>query len=79
MIWRQMEICALPLLVKLPRLLEWCRQEFGTPFGSLHVVSELALPFTDMSNYHNCTVVDEAIYNGTTFSKVLSIANCMGN
>lgn len=64
---------------KAPRLLEWCRQEFGTPFGSLHVVSELALPFTDMSNYHNCTVVDEAIYNGTTFSKVLSIANCMGN
>lgn len=64
---------------KAPRLLEWCRQEFGTPFGSLHVVSELALPFTDMSDYHTCTVVDEAIYNGTTFSKVLSIANCMGN
>lgn len=61
---------------KAPRLLEWCKQEFGAS-DSLHVVSELALPFVDMDNYQVCTVVDEAIYNGTTFSKVLSIANCM--
>lgn len=62
---------------KAPRLLEWCKQEFGDQ--QLHVVSELALPFVDMRNYHTCTVVDEAIYNGTTFSKVLSIANCLNN
>lgn len=61
---------------KAPRLLEWCKQEFGAE-ESLHVVSELALPFVDMRNYSVCTVVDEAIYNGTTFSKVLSIANCL--
>lgn len=64
---------------KAPRLLEWCQQTFSHGNSPLHVVSELALPFVDMSNYHTCTVVDEAIYNGTTFSKVLSIANCMGN
>lgn len=64
---------------KAPRLLEWCQQTFSHGNSPLHVVSELALPFVDMSNYDTCTVVDEAIYNGTTFSKVLSIANCMGN
>lgn len=64
---------------KAPRLLEWCQQEFGQLETPLHIVSELALPFVDMNKYDTCTVVDEAIYSGTTFSKVLSIANCMTN
>ena len=60
---------------KAPRLMEWCRQTYGALSKPLHVVSELALPFMDMSQYNSCVVVDEAIYHGTTFSKVLSIAH----
>lgn len=60
---------------KAPRLMEWCRQNYGALSKPLHVVSELALPFMDMSQYNSCVVVDEAIYHGTTFSKVLSIAH----
>ena len=56
---------------KAPRLMEWCRQNYGALPKPLHVVSELALPFMDMSQYKSCVVVDEAIYHGTTFSKVL--------
>ena len=37
------------------------------------VISELAIPFIDQLE-EDCTVVDEAIYNGTTFCNVLAIA-----
>lgn len=44
--------------------------KYGALSKPLHVVSELALPFMEMSQYNSCVVVDEAIYHGTTFSKV---------
>ena len=56
---------------KAPRLLEW---SLGKQCGDgIPVITELALPFLDMVDYHQCIVLDEAIYHGTTFEKVLSL------
>lgn len=56
---------------KAPRLLEWgLHGEFG---NDVNVVTELALPFVDWKKETKCLVVDEAIYHGTTFEKILSL------
>lgn len=56
---------------KAPRLLEWgMMSEVG---NDLTVVTELALPFIDWKKENKCLVVDEAIYHGTTFEKILSL------
>lgn len=56
---------------KAPRLLEW---SLGEQFSvDIPVITEFALPFVDMTNYSRCAVLDEAIYHGTTFEKVLTL------
>lgn len=57
---------------KAPRLLEWCSTYFHKE-KSLQVVSEIAIPFIDLSVVKSCSLVDEAIYHGTTYSKVFNL------
>ena len=57
---------------KAPRLLEWCANRFGHSDG-MEVITEIALPFVDFSRRESCILTDEAIYNGTTFSKVYDL------
>lgn len=59
---------------KAPRLLEWCAKHFKG-HKPLDVVSEIALPFIDFSNVQKCSLVDEAIYHGTTYSKIFNLIN----
>lgn len=55
---------------KAPRLIEWCHNKWGNNTGGPDVVSEIAIPFLHLEQDDNCIVVDEAIYHGTTFSKI---------
>ena len=57
---------------KAPRLLEWCSAHFRGE-KSLEVVSEIAIPFIDLSLVKSCSLVDEAVYHGTTYSKVFNL------
>lgn len=59
---------------KAPRLLEWCEKRFKEQ-KPLDVVSEIALPFIDFSDVRKCSLVDEAIYHGTTYSKIFNLIN----
>lgn len=74
----QKEEYCLAISRKAPRLLDWCRMQYNNSGESGPVViSELALPFIKTageSSSGRCVVVDEAIYHGTTFKKVLSLA-----
>lgn len=63
---------------KAPRLLEWTNLRKGV-CNDVPVVTELALPFFDMSQYKNVVVADEAVYHGTTFEKVLSLIEEMSS
>lgn len=66
----RIELCV-AISRKAPRLLEWSLgKQCG---GGIPVITELALPFLNMVDYHQCVVLDEAIYHGTTFEKVLSL------
>lgn len=58
---------------KAPRLLEWCKRNFPeTANDKSVIISEIALPFISKEELgEKCLVVDEAIYHGTTFEKVL--------
>ena len=57
---------------KAPRLLE-CG--LGKNRSGIPVITELALPFLNLKKYRRCVIVDEAIYHGTTFEKILTILN----
>lgn len=65
------ELC-IAISRKAPRLLEWCAARLKTQ-NILNVVSEIAIPFIDLSTVKSCSLVDEAIYHGTTFSKIYSL------
>lgn len=56
---------------KAPRLLEWCKQHGVS--SNVDIITELALPFENWSKYKDCILTDEAIYHGTTFSKVMTL------
>lgn len=56
---------------KAPRLLEWCKL-YGVS-SNVNIITELALPFENWSKYENCILTDEAIYHGTTFSKIMTL------
>lgn len=58
---------------KAPRLLEWCAYRFGNK--KLIVISENALPFLDISKFDKAYVIDEAIYHGTTFTRIYDIVS----
>lgn len=64
---------------KSPRLYEYCEMMWGGGSSSqrLFIVSEHALPFLFQHNfaekYHKVILVDEAIYNGTTFERIHSL------
>lgn len=64
---------------KSPRLYEYCQMMWGDKFSShcLFIVSEHALPFLFQHDfaekYHKVILVDEAIYNGTTFERIHSL------
>lgn len=57
---------------KAPRLLEWCSKKFYES-PTLDIVSEIAIPFIDLSAVRTCSLVDEAIYHGTTYSKIFKL------
>lgn len=60
---------------KAPRLMEWCRREFKDIDSSkLEIITEIALPFM-RDDKRRAAVIDEAIYHGTTFSKVMDVAS----
>lgn len=54
---------------KAPRLLEWCADKFEHE-SQMEVITEIALPFVDLKQQSSCMLIDEAIYHGTTFSKI---------
>lgn len=59
---------------KAPRIMEWCVEHLmqeGVEAKS--IVTEIALPFVDFDEEKKVLVVDEAIYHGTTFEKVLQM------
>lgn len=56
---------------KAPRLLEWCKQH-GVG-SNVDIITELALPFENWSQYDKYLLTDEAIYHGTTFEKILTL------
>lgn len=60
---------------KAPRLIEYCKMKFGDK--RINVISELAIPFVDISSEIKCVVLDEAVYHGTTFSKIYNMVGEM--
>lgn len=63
---------------KAPRLWEYCERNLSDNVTEekkqgITVVSEIALPFIDFSLYKNVSIVDDAIYHGTTFDKIVEI------
>lgn len=59
------------ILRKAPRLIEWCSGKFyKSGSKKIDFVSEIAMPFLDFRTISNCTLIDEAIYHGTTFTKI---------
>lgn len=61
---------------KAPRLLSYCELKFPDLYNpNVKVISDIAIPFVDWGKTDKkCIVVDEAIYHGTTFEKVLEVA-----
>lgn len=61
---------------KAPRLLSYCELKFPNLYNpNVKVISDIAIPFVDWGKTDKkCIVVDEAIYHGTTFEKVLEVA-----
>lgn len=61
---------------KAPRLIEWCIEKYGMPEDTnLNIVSELSIPFIDFKRVKSCMLIDEAIYHGTTFTKIYDMIN----
>lgn len=60
---------------KAPRLLSYCQYKFQHLYNpKVKVISDIAIPFVDWNNTNKrCLVIDEAIYHGTTFEKVLDV------
>lgn len=60
---------------KAPRLLGYCQYKFPHLYNpKVKVISDIAIPFVDWNNTNKrCLVIDEAIYHGTTFEKVLDV------
>ena len=60
---------------KAPRLLGYCKYKFPYLYNpNVKVISDIAIPFVDWNNTKKrCLVIDEAIYHGTTFEKVLDV------
>lgn len=60
---------------KAPRLLGYCQCKFPYLYNpNVKVISDIAIPFVDWKNIKKrCIVIDEAIYHGTTFEKVLDV------
>lgn len=60
---------------KAPRLLSYCKLKFPDLYNpTLKVISDIAIPFVNWREIDKrCVVIDEAIYHGTTFEKVLDV------
>ena len=60
---------------KAPRLLSYCRLKFPDLYNpTVKVISDIAIPFVNWREIDKrCVVIDEAIYHGTTFEKVLDV------
>lgn len=60
---------------KAPRLLCYCKLKFPHLYNpNVVAVSDIAVPFIKWENAKkHCLVIDEAIYHGTTFGKVLRV------
>lgn len=60
---------------KAPRLLGYCKLKFPHLYNpNVVVISDIAVPFIKWENIKSdCLVIDEAIYHGTTFGKVLRV------
>lgn len=60
---------------KAPRLLGYCKFKFPHLYNpNVVVISDIAVPFVKWENAkRHCLVIDEAIYHGTTFGKVLRV------
>lgn len=60
---------------KAPRLLSYCKLKFPDLYNpNVKVISDIAIPFVNWKEAHKrCVVIDEAIYHGTTFEKVLDV------
>lgn len=58
---------------KAPRLLCYCKQQFPDLYNpNIVTFSDIAVPFIDWEKTkRHCLVIDDAIYHGTTFEKVL--------
>lgn len=66
---------------KSPRLLNDCKHRFGDLYNTNVVaISDIAVPFIDWEKTDkHCIVIDDAIYHGTTFEKVLEIIKSIIN
>lgn len=60
---------------KAPRLLSYCKLKFPDLYNpTVKVISDIAIPFVNWREIDKrCIVIDEAIYHGTTFEKVLDV------
>lgn len=60
---------------KAPRLLSYCKLKFPDLYNpNVKVISDIAIPFVNWKEPHKrCVIIDEAIYHGTTFEKVLDV------
>lgn len=60
---------------KAPRLFCYCKLKFPHLYNpNVVAVSDIAVPFIKWENTKkHCLVIDEAIYHGTTFGKVLRV------
>lgn len=60
---------------KAPRLLSYCKLKFTALHNpAVKVISDIAIPFVNWKEAHKrCVIIDEAIYHGTTFEKVLDV------
>lgn len=60
---------------KAPRLLSYCKLKFQNLYNpTVKVISDIAIPFVNWREINKrCVVIDEAIYHGTTFEKVLDV------
>ena len=60
---------------KAPRLLSYCKLKFPDLYNpTVKVISDIAIPFVNWRKIDKrCVVIDEAIYHGTTFEKVLDV------
>lgn len=67
---------------KAPRLWEWCERNFSDMVetgNKTDVITEIALPFVNLTKYQTITVIDDAVYHGTTFMKVVDMVRDLKN